>query len=443
MQNHDSEFIILTGTVETTVEKALRKSGAKAILVAVSGGADSVALLRACRRVAPRLDLYVEAVNCNFHLRGDESDRDSAFVAGLCRQLGIRLHSLHYDVAEYIRLHPGTSTEMACRDLRYADFRRLARERNFDRIAVAHNADDDVETLLLNLLRGSGTKGLKGMDPDNGYIIRPLLSVSRAEIEKYLDGLGQDYVTDSSNLSSDYRRNFLRREVIPMFEKRWPGTRKALRRSLSILKEEARIVDCYYDIQLEELADGNSLEVYQDDVSTGTVLKFIRPFGGNSATAEEIIEAVGKPFAKRIWKLADNYTATLERHRLIISGADNNDDDNGIRLSWTRMEMNTENMKKVKENRSHYIAYLPDGPEAYEIRKPRQGDRIAPLGMKGSRLVSDVISDAKLSGREKASVRVLARISDGKIVWIPGLKRSRLDLIGTDCGCFFKTSIEN
>lgn len=267
---------------------------------------------------------------------------------------------------------------MACRELRYADFRRLARERDFDRIATAHNADDNIETLLLNLLRGSGTRGLKGMDTDNGYILRPLLSVSRAEIEKYLADLGQDYVTDSSNLSTDYRRNFLRHDILPLLESRWPGARKALRRTLTIMKEEASIVDSYYDIQLEELADGNSLKIYQNDVSTGAILKFIRPFGGNSAIAEEIMEAIGRPFAERSWKLADNYTATLERHRLIISDGDNNDNDKRIRLTWTKMEMNAEKVKAVKGNRSHYTAYFPNGPEAYELRKPRQGDRIAP-----------------------------------------------------------------
>ncbi|MDE7096188.1 MAG: tRNA(Ile)-lysidine synthetase, partial [Muribaculaceae bacterium] len=110
----------------------------------MSGGADSVALLCACVRTATRLGLKVEAVNCNFHLRGEESDRDSEFTAELCRNLGVKLHRMDYDVDAYISLHPGISTEMACRELRYADFFRICREYNLDRVTVAHNADDDI-----------------------------------------------------------------------------------------------------------------------------------------------------------------------------------------------------------------------------------------------------------------------------------------------------------
>lgn len=427
--------------MESKVEQRLRESRAKSILIAVSGGADSVALLRACLNVAPRLDMRVEAVNCNFHLRGAESDSDSAFVADLCEKLGVRLHALHYDVAAHIASHRGMSTEMACRELRYADFRRIAAVEGFDRIAVAHNADDDIETLLLNLLRGSGTHGLRGMDADNGTIIRPLLSATRAEIEQYLANLGQDYVTDSSNLTSGYRRNFLRREVIPLLESRWPGARKAIRRTLSILKEEDSIVDDFYDSQLSDLASGNSLDIYQDEITTGTVMKFIRPFGGNPSIAEEIVTAARKPFAHRTWKLSEKHTATLERLRLVISNCGSDFDDEEILLSWTKMRMNETRMKMIKTNRSHDDAYLPDGPESYELRPPRQGDRISPLGMKGTRLVSDVISDAQLDSRAKAAVRVLTRISDGKIVWIPGLKRSCLDLITTSQTTFYQVNI--
>lgn len=424
--------------IEKSVADTLKGAEAKSLLIAVSGGADSVALLCACARVVPRLGLHIEAVNCNFHLRGNESDRDSAFVTYLCDSIGITLHRLDYDVASYIEHHPGSSTEMACRELRYMDFFRIMEERSLERVAVAHNADDDIETMMLNMLRGSGSRGLRGMDVDNGKVIRPLLSVSRKEIEHYLSELRQDFVTDSSNLTSDYRRNFIRREIIPLIETRWPGARKALSRSVSIMKEESHIIERHYTRQIEELSDNEgALRVYADGVTTGTILRYIEGYGGNTQTAQEISDALAKPFAERIWRLDASHQATLERDRLTIV-TDSGEPDDKTDLIWSEMKMSERAMLEVKGCRDHLTAFLPNGKEAYLFRKPTTGDRIAPLGMKGTRLVSDVISDAKLSRDEKEKVKVLTRVSDGEIIWIAGLKRSRHDLIGNETAIIHK-----
>ena len=281
--------------IDNSVYSFLKAGKIRSLLVAVSGGADSVALLCACARIASRLSLRVETVNCNFHLRGRESDRDSSFTADLCRKLGVKLHRLDYDVDEYKILNPEMSTEMACRELRYADFFRICREEGLDRVAVAHNADDDIETMLLNMLRGSGSRGLRGMESDNGRVIRPLLNVTRSDIEEYLKAIGQDFVTDSSNLTSDYRRNFIRREVLPLLESRWPGARKSLARTLSIMKDEANIIDAHYRCQISELCpDTSTLLVYAEGISKGTIMRFIEPFGGNPTITEEIIESLYK-----------------------------------------------------------------------------------------------------------------------------------------------------
>ena len=413
---------------EKAVAEVLKAAQAKSLLVAVSGGADSVALLRSCARLAPILGLRLQAVNCNFHLRAEESDRDSAFTAALCRRLGIPLHRLDYDVALHMERHPDLSVEMACRELRYADFFRICREEALDRVAVAHNADDDVETLMLALLRGSGTRGLRGMDADNGRVIRPLLSVTRSEIESYLQAIGQDFITDSSNLSSDFRRNFIRRDVLPLLESRWPGARKSLSRTLSIMKEEAAIADAHYRRQLTLLSpDPATLLVYAPEVSTGTILRFLEPFGGNPAIAEEILKSRSLQHGARHWRLSASHTAVLERDRLIIS-------DHGAALpspevNWEKLRMSPSLMDEIKRNRSHDVVYLPHDESAYELRLPAPGDRMAPLGMKGSRLVSDIISDARLDSRQKAGIRVLVRRSDGEIIWVSGLKRSRHDLV--------------
>lgn len=423
--------------IERCVEAVFLKSKIKSVLIGVSGGADSVALLSSICRIGKRLNLQIEAANCNFHLRGEESDRDSEFTASLCETLGVKLHCLDYDVEKYMKEHPGISTEMACRDLRYLDFYRIKDERNLDRVAVAHNADDDIETLMLNMLRGCGSRGLKGMDVDNGKVVRPLLGVSRKEIEEYLECLGMEYITDSSNLTNEYRRNFIRREVLPLLESRWQSARKSLSKTVKIMKEENEIIENHYQKQLERLCpEANTMLVYSNDVTLGTIVRFIEKFGGNSEIAKEIMDSRGKEFKERIWNFSERYSAVLERDRLTI--LDKNEEEIEPEFSWSEIGMTPEIMTEVKRNRNHNIVYLPYDKAEYLIRRPKTGDRIAPLGMKGKRLVSDIISDAKLDNRAKAGIRVLVRMKDGEIIWVSGLKRSRHDLLNENAEHCFK-----
>ena len=290
---------------------------------------------------------------------------------------------------------------------------------------------------MLNMLRGSGCRGLKGMDRDNGRVIRPLLEVSRKDIEAYLSYHDQDFIIDSSNLSTEFRRNFIRHEVIPLLESRWPGARKSMTKTARIMKEEAAIVEDFYQKQLNSLKpDDNTLLIYSKGVTAGTVLRFIEPFGGNAEIAEEIIASVSKNFRERTWKLNERSEAILERDRLIIVNSDHM--DTATNFLWTRIDMNQSTMAEVKGNKDHRIIYLPSEASSYTIRKPNIGDRMSPLGMKGSRLVSDIICDAKLDRESKSKIRVLVRKSDGKIIWTTGLKRSRYDLIRDDADYCYK-----
>lgn len=420
-----------TCKLENSVSSILRKSRIKSLLVAVSGGADSVALLTACSRIGPLLHIRIEAVNCNFHLRGEESERDSQFTSRLCQSFGVRLHSLDYDVDCFLRKHPSMSIEMACRELRYSDFYRIMKEEGFDRVAVAHNSDDDIETMILNMLRGSGSRGLKGMDLDNGRVLRPLLGITRMEIEDYLQCLGIKYIMDSSNLTSEFRRNFIRRDVIPLLEERWQGARKSLSKTVGIMKEESSIIEDFYRKQLERLCpEEDTLLVYSESITLGTVLRFIEAFGGNAEIAEEIVNSLHKDFKARTWIFSDRYKAVLERDRLII--VDSEKEDEAPQFIWNQLAMTPASMTELKRNRDHNIVYLPSDSSAYTLRPVKIGDRMSPLGMKGSRLVSDIISDARLNHKQKALIRVLERNSDGEIIWVAGLKRSRYDLISED-----------
>ena len=206
------------------------------ILVALSGGADSVALLR----VLLALGYTCEAAHCNFHLRGKESDRDENFVRGLCNELNILLHVVHFDTQTYATKHR-ISIEMAAREMRYEWFEKLRQECDASVIAVAHHRDDSVETFLLNLIRGTGINGLKGIAPLNGHIVRPLLNVSRQDILQYLEHLHQDYVTDSTNLQDEYMRNKIRLNILPLLGELNPSVSESIAETANRLAETSLV----------------------------------------------------------------------------------------------------------------------------------------------------------------------------------------------------------
>lgn len=303
--------------IEEKIKRQIRELGLRKIVATVSGGADSVALLSA---LAACRELEVTALHCNFHLRGEESMRDQRSVEELCRRLGVELLIKDFDTEGYIAANPGISTEMACRELRYEWFRETASTLGADRIATGHNADDNIETLLLNLFRGSGVTGLKGMLPDTGEIWHPLLEIHRSEILEYLENKGIGYVTDSTNLSSDYRRNFLRNDVLPMLRTRWAGLDKALDRSMRLLRDDNAIVTEAIAKALDEAKEGLSTDtVMEFPAPELLVRRFIEPAGPFTTTAAEVIDAMkaAKPHARR-WQLRNGIIELRNKKLRII-----------------------------------------------------------------------------------------------------------------------------
>ncbi|MEZ3531792.1 MAG: tRNA lysidine(34) synthetase TilS [Muribaculaceae bacterium] len=287
--------------IEQACIKFINELDIKSVVATISGGADSVALVAALSRT----NVKIIAAHCNFHLRGEESMRDMRHAENICRQLSIDLLVKDFDVIDYMQANQGISVEMACRDLRHRWFRQIIADTGFDRIATGHNADDNIETLFLNLLRGSGTSGLKGMMPDSGLIIRPLLQFHRKEISNYLETRGLDYVTDSTNLESDFRRNYLRNEIIPLLRSKWAGFDKAVDKSIKCIRMENAIVN---DAIEKALKDNNhSLDVSRvKDFPDPELLvrRFIDPLLPFATTSSEVLAAIkaNKPDI-RIWKL--------------------------------------------------------------------------------------------------------------------------------------------
>ena len=287
--------------------------GIHRVVATVSGGADSVAMLSAVNAAG----IEIIAAHCNFHLRGEESMRDQRHVAYVCSQLNVKLLTIDFDVEKHMSSRKGISVEMACRELRHEWFASLLSSLDADRIATGHNADDNIETLFLNLLRGSGTTGLRGMLPDNGKIWRPLLSFHRQEILQYLKERDLSYVTDSTNLQSDYRRNFLRNDIIPLLRSRWTGFDKALDRSITLLQKENKIVNACVEGALPTPGEPLHTDVVKAFPDPELLVRrFIEPLGPFTTTAGEVLSAIeaDKPSVKK-WTLR-NGTLLLRNHKL-------------------------------------------------------------------------------------------------------------------------------
>lgn len=212
------------------------------VLLAVSGGIDSMYMAERAPELFPGASFAV--CHCNFGLRGDESDGDEAFVRDWCARKGMPLFVKSFPTADFARQND-LSIEMAARELRYSWFGELCASGGFDCVAVAHNADDNAETFFLNLLRGTGTRGLRGMG-DRDFIVRPLLGISRTEIRSWMEERGLAWREDSTNASPAYKRNRLRGEVIPVLKEMNPSLLSSLGRTMEHIRQVDDIAEDYF-----------------------------------------------------------------------------------------------------------------------------------------------------------------------------------------------------
>ncbi len=404
-------------------------------LVALSGGADSVCLLLKMKSEGYR----VEAAHCNFHLRGAESDRDEAFCADLCRREGVALHLAHFDTRAFARLH-GVSVEMAARRLRYSYFEQLRRDLGAEGVCVAHHVEDQVETVLLNLVRGTGLRGLTGMEERNGTVIRPMLQATRKEIEDYLAGRGQSYVTDSSNLVDDVKRNRLRLDVIPQLERMNPSLMTDVARMARHLSDAQRIVD--HSISAWMRQHPNTIHTDKQgcavgaDVPIAGILAFpspeyllfemLRRFGFNGTQSEQVFAQIHHGQG-RLWASA-THELTLDRGRLLVCPRQKPVrplliPETGTYVSQS-LRLQVERLRRDDSfvlDKSPRVAMLDFRLVAFPLtlRPAAGGDRFVPFGMKGSKLVSDYLTDRKRNLFQKRAQCVVADAS-GRIVWLVG-----------------------
>lgn len=411
-------------------------------LVALSGGADSVALLRILRD----LDYQIEAAHCNFHLRGSESDRDEAFVRQLCDSLGIKLHLIHFDTETYASVHQ-VSIEMAARELRYGYFRSLCKDIGAETVCVAHHRDDAVETFLMNLLRGSGIHGLTGIRPKNGQIVRPLLCVGRQDILDYLHSIGQDYVTDSTNLESIVLRNKLRLQVLPLLKQLNPKAVENIDRTANYLREAEKVYNAYFAGNPDrgqvpvrnnpaQMSDRNLSPVrrFPAQIPIDEILKqpsaecflheWLSPYGFNASQIAQILDALTGESGREF--LSATHTLLIDRSQLVLEPKQAEikplriPEAGNYRFS-PEILFSVKLTDDISISKSEECATLDAANIQFPltVRQVASGDAFCPFGMEGRKLVSDFLTDRKISLLEKRR-QLVVTAANGDIIWLVG-----------------------
>ena len=415
-------------------------------LVALSGGADSVALLLCLKELGYR----VEAVHCNFQLRGEESMRDERFCEELCQRENITLHKVHFDTQAYADLHK-VSIEMAARELRYHYFFQLKEALKAEGICVGHHKEDSVETILINLVRGTGLSGLMGIRPRKNDIIRPLLCVTRHEIEDYLRRHASTFVTDSTNLMDDVVRNKIRLNVLPQLAEINPSVTEAILTTANHLSDVEAIVQeslkealekAVHFFYSESSVSQSSLSKHPFQLDLTIVRAFpspayllfyiLKPLGFSSSQIAEMVSHLdgqtGQLWYSSTHELTHDrgFFMVLPREEgeprtLVIpeTGRYVYDDQLSLRLTERTLVPSS----TVSFSKNPTIVDLDASSIRFPLtlRRVAEGDRFTPLGMRGSQLVSDFLTNLKRNRFEKRNQLVLLDAT-GTILWVLGLR---------------------
>ncbi|HEX2969300.1 MAG TPA: tRNA lysidine(34) synthetase TilS [Bacteroidales bacterium] len=395
------------------------------VLLAVSGGIDSMVMAH----IFLHLPYKTAIAHCNFSLRDKDSDLDEELVENFASLNNIPFHKKRFDTKSYSH-EKGISVQMAARELRYSWFSALAQEHGYDHISVAHNLNDNAETMIINLVRGTGLAGLSGMKPSTGKIIRPLLFISREEITEYCISNRIAYREDRSNSEVKYTRNKIRHKVIPVLQQINPAVLNTFTESAERFLELNEIVLEYIDDLRKTISYGRNETIVCDiaklkehEKNKTVLFELFKPFGLNSMQVKDVINLLDGTSGSVI--LTPTHRILRDRSEIIITGT--------CKAAIPEMTITD-----IKEFPSFINAYYSNKPEDYRIpadpliasldfdkimfpliiRKWRGGDYFHPFGMNHKKKLSDYFIDLKYPLSEKEKKIVLE--SEGKIVWIIG-----------------------
>jgi tRNA(Ile)-lysidine synthase len=374
--------------------------------------------------------------HCNFSLRAAESDADEDFVRQFAGKHGVPFYSIRFDTNRYAAVKK-ISTQLAARELRYRWFEELRKKYGFDRIAVAHNSDDSLETFFINLSRGAGLNGLTGIPDASGYIIRPLIDFSRNDIVEYAAAKGVPYREDSSNLSDKYLRNKFRLRVLPVIDEISPPFREKAAESIAYLNRANQFIEAETGrfLQDNSFAKGEDLYIPLDGIRqfhSKEILLFyiLKPYGFRGDTIANICACacVGRDVCGKQF-FSSTHCLLIDRTHLIISPALEN---TSVYLIDKDTDMDTGSFKlhcEIVEKNADYKLLRDKDTGEFDLSKLsfplilrpcKEGDRFVPLGMKGQKKLSDFFIDLKLPVTEKR--RQLVLVSGEDIIWLAGLR---------------------
>ena len=401
------------------------------LLLAVSGGVDSVVLCELCRNAG--FDFGI--AHCNFQLRGDDSERDEKFVRELAKKNSVEFHSIKIETKR-IAAEQKISVQEAARALRYTWFEEVRKTGTYHYILTAHHADDNIETVLMNFFRGTGIKGLKGMEPKLDRIVRPLLFARRYQLEEFLKSNDLAYVPDVTNLSDDYTRNYFRNQIIPLIKKSFPEVNENILGNIERLREAEQLYRQAISGHKRKLLEIKENEVHipvlklkKAEPLHTIVYEIARDYGFNPAQSEEIIALLDSDSGKYIQSTSHRIiknrnwliVAPLQVGKagiVIIDGAGNWESSEGnlkVEMS-TGATVSSSQLKQVSKFQACLDAKEIKFPLL--LRKWKQGDYFYPLGMPKKKKLARFFIDAKLSITEKEKICVVEM--DKKVIWIVG-----------------------
>ncbi|MBA3664393.1 MAG: tRNA lysidine(34) synthetase TilS [Bacteroidetes bacterium] len=433
--------------LESNISKNQLFNREHSLLLAISGGVDSVVLAYLLKEGNYNFTL----AHCNFNLRGKDSEKDEKFCRQLAEELGVQIFVKAVDVKKYCKEH-GVSVQMAARDLRYDWFKKLMKQENLDRLLTAHHANDIVETVILNLLRGTGIKGMKGIPEKNGKTVRPLLNITREEIEKFAKKQKIKFRTDKSNLENKYERNFLRNKVVPLLKKINPELEQTFFKNSLRFSNESAIISDYIEQRLNVLVStkGDSIHANRTKLAAEAHLEtllhhWLSPLNFSETQQQNIISLLGKKSGETKVFLSGQQKLIIERDELIIT-PNTAKEFPEIRLKDLASLKKQSILSFSKEKKF----YLPQKNELYlsetqlqfplTIRQRKDGDKFKPFGMKGFKLISDFLKDEKISTVNKNKLRLLVN-GNGDIIWVMGYRSDERYRVDPSAKTFIKLTL--
>lgn len=401
----------------------------KTYLLACSGGLDSICL----GELLIRAEIPFEVAHVNFHLRGKESDGDEKFVQDWAKSNSKTAHFHQAETLEFA-VESHISTQMAAREIRYEWFEKIRSDRNLEGIILAHHQDDQIETIFLNLLRGTGIEGLYGMAEKRGYLIRPLLPFSREQIEIFAKQNKIGWREDSSNLKTDYKRNKLRHDILPHLYGFSSDSKKNLINSFERLKDTGKAFSGLFDqwtkanIQSEEGAQSLSIPDIMHMTGAASLIYFwLRSYGFNSEQSQDIHESIRKRESGKIFE-SGSHILNIDREKIFL--APTVAPFEAIQIESSEIKLNLPDCEyeilkidsgvNIDSHRTNAMLDLDRLTFPLTVRNWELGDRFIPLGMKSSKKISDFLIDLKVPVIKKPLVKVL--ISDGEIAWVIGYR---------------------